>query len=334
MDVIGVDIGATKVNVIVLDDDGVGGRRWRTHDASTGDDAFTCARRLIAETIDPAQTAGGNPSAIGVAVAGLVDTRSGVLIDGGMLLVKDLPLGRELEERFGVPVVVENDANATLIAALEDHEPSGPEATSLLFALGTGIGGAVAIGRTVLHGSFGFAGELGHLPVAPPGGPRCVCGSTGCLELVASGTAVAQRARDDARQGSAAGLLAASGKPWRELTAVDVVHAAESGERYALDLLESAGDAVGRAIAGLGAALDPEVVFLSGSFGHAAATFIIPAIERRVSAQHTYPKARPLPDIRPDSRGPDAAAIGAALLARSRLEAAADRLEPRQGTMR
>lgn len=312
MDAIGVDIGATKVNVVRMHASGrLLSRRRLSHDASGGDDAFTCARRLIGEAIDA-----GPVSAIGVAVAGLVDSRDGVLIDGGLLRVRNLPLGHELEERFGIPVHVENDANATLVAALEDHAPSGPEATSVLFALGTGIGGAIAIGRTVLHGSFGFGGELGHLPVDPPGGPRCICGSSGCLELVASGSAIGRRARDDASQGTAPGLLAASGATAITLTAVDVVRAAEAGDPYSLALLDAAGDAIGRAVSGLGAALDPEVVFISGGFGHAAAPYIIPAIERRVRTQHTYPEARPLPAIRPDARGPDAAAIGAALLAR------------------
>jgi glucokinase len=275
---------------------------------------------LIAEAISGAEAGGQPVGAIGVSVAGLVDVRNGILVDGGLLRVTNLPLRRDLEGQFGVPVVLENDANATLIAALADHEPSGPEATSLLFALGTGIGGAIAIGRNLLYGSFGFGGELGHLPVAPPGGPRCVCGSTGCLELVASGSGIATLAREAAERGEAAALLDLAGCAPREITAVDIVRAAREGERFSRDLLAAAGDAVGRAIAGLGAAIDPETVFISGSLGHAAADLIIPAIARRVRTQHTYPDARPLPNIRPDSRGPDAAAIGAALLARRAIE--------------
>jgi glucokinase len=316
MDVIGVDIGATKVNVLRVDASGaVRDRRWRAHDAACDDDAFSCAYRLISETI----AAEPRVAAIGVSVAGLVDAREGVLIDGGLLLVRNLPLRRDLEARFGVPVAVENDANATLVAALVDHEPSGPEATSLLFALGTGIGGAIAIGRTVLRGSFGFGGELGHLPVDPPGGPRCVCGSTGCLELVASGSGLARLAREAAAAGEAPALPELAGCPPERLSAVDVVRAARAGEGFALQLLTAAGDAVGRAIAGLGAAIDPEVVFISGSLGHAAADLLIPAIARRVAMQHTYRGVRPLPAIRPDARGPDAAANGAAVLARRHL---------------
>lgn len=318
MDVIGVDIGATKVNALRVDAGGVVlGRRWQAHDATAGDDPFACARRLISQAVSAASDAGRPVGAIGVSVAGLVDTREGVLVDGGLLRVKHLPVRRELEDRFGVPVAVENDANATLTAALADHAPSSPDATSLLFALGTGVGGAVAIGWTVLHGSFGYGGELGHLPVGPPGGPRCVCGSTGCLELVASGSGIARLAREAAERGEAAALLDLAGCASHRITAVDVVRAARAGERCSLELLASAGEAIGRAIAGLGAAIDPEVVFISGSLGHAAADLLIPAIERQVGMQHTYPWARPLPRITTDSRGPDAAAIGAALLARN-----------------
>jgi glucokinase len=317
MDVIGVDIGATKVNALRIDAGGaIRGRQWQAHDAAAGDDPFTCASRLVAEAIAMASAEGGRVGAIGVSVAGLVDSRAGVLVDGGLLLVKNLPLRKRLEEEFGVPVVVENDANATLIAALHDHQPSGPEATSLLFALGTGIGGAVAIGTNVLHGSLGFGGELGHVPVMPPSDVRCVCGSSGCLELIASGSAVGREARAAAHAGRAAGLVELSGTDADALTAVDVVRAANAGEPWSIATLDRAGEAIGTAVAALGPALDPETVFISGSFGHAAGSMIIPAIERRLTRQHVYPNARPLPVIRVDSVGPDAAAFGAGLLAR------------------
>jgi len=231
-----------------------------------------------------------------------------------------VPLRLQLEQRFGVPVVVENDANATLVAALERHDIGGSETVSLLFALGTGVGGAVAVGRQVLRGSSGYAGELGHIPIGPPGGVACVCGSSGCLELLAGGLSVARRAREAALAGEAAGLLAMSGKAPEALTAVDLVLAARQGEPFSLGLLESVGDAIGQAITVLVPAIDPAVVFISGSFGHAAADLIIPAIERRASRHRVYQDARPLPAITPDNLGPDAAAIGAALLARRHLD--------------
>jgi glucokinase len=108
------------------------------------------------------------------------------------------------------------------------------------------------------------------------------------------------------------------------LTAVDVVRAAESGDPYSISVMESVGEAIGQAIAVLGPAIDPAVVFISGGLGHAAGHLIMPAIERRVRSQHVYPGARPIPDIRLDARGPDAAAIGAALVARRRLERSSD----------
>jgi glucokinase len=329
MQVIGVDIGATKVNVVRVDEHGqVRARSWQAHDAAAGDDPFTCAWRLLDEGVAAATAEQTTLGAIGVSVAGLVDARNGVLVDGGLLLVKNLPIVSQLAARHGVPVIVENDANATLVAALANHAPAAPESTSLLFALGTGIGGAIGIGHEVLRGSFGFGGELGHLPVSPPGGTRCVCGSTGCLELVASGSGIARRASEAARDGTADGLLAASGKAWHELTAVDVVLAADAGDAVAIDLLETAGTAIGRAIAGLGAALDPSVIFISGSFGHAAAHHIIPAIERRLPEQHPYPDSRPLPEIRLDGTGPDAAAMGAAILAGRYLRQSNDAGQP------
>lgn len=190
----------------------------------------------------------------------------------------------------------------------------------MLFALGTGIGGAVAIGRTVLHGSLGYGGELGHVPVMPPGGVPCVCGSSGCLELIASGSAVGGAAREAAAGGRADELLELAGKEVGALTAIDVVHAAKRGEPCSVALLASVGEAIGTAISVLGPALDPEAVFISGGFGHAAGAFIIPEIMRRISSQHAYPSARPSPAVRLDSIGPDAAALGAALLARNASE--------------
>lgn len=296
---VGIDLGGTKVAGVVV---GPAGQRsapvYRSHDGS-GSGALATAFTVAEELAD----AHPRPAAVGFAVAGLVDRRTGALMRGALLGLSGSPVGSLLANRVGLPVVVENDANAALAAQFDDTPATAN--VVLLVALGTGVGGAVAVGGVIVDGSSGFAGEFGHIPVEAPGPHRCPCGSSGCLELFASGPAVGRIAQ---RAG-----LAPSGD------AAELISAAVAGNRPAHDILESAGTAIGTALVGVVNALDPATIYLAGGFGHAAAPFLIPAIERRLAAQRAFPTSRPLPRIIADPVGPIAAAVGAARIAQQRI---------------
>jgi glucokinase len=299
---LGIDLGGTKVSGVILRADRtIARQRRRPHDSS-GQDALGVAVDLVHELLsDPAST---SVDCVGLAVAGLVERHSGRIVRGALLGLDDSPIRERLESLIGLRVFVDNDADATLAAVMQDPSVSaGPDDVTVLMALGTGVGGAVAIGDRVLHGATGFAGELGHISIEEPGLHPCPCGSSGCVELFASGTAVSRIARETTYL----------------RTTEAVVAAADAGDRTARDVLRDAGTALGHALAPLVSALDPGTVFISGGFGHAAATHLLPAIEARLGRQHSFPESRRLPRILVDPVGPMAAAIGAAVIARSRL---------------
>lgn len=300
---LGVDLGGTKVSAVVLGGDGtVTSSSYRAHDG-TARGAESALIDLIARSVRDELPSGG----VGVAAAGLVDRDRGVLVNSALLNITDFPLTETISAALGIDVLLENDANATLAGIQEDHT----HGVEVLLALGTGVGGAVSVDGALVDGSFGFAAELGHIPVESPGANPCPCGSSGCLELFASGTAIARLA-------SAAGIEGAGGLPPR---AEEVVAAARRGDGAALHILESAGTAIGHALSTLIPVLDPAVVYISGGFGHGAADLLIPAAERRLREQFSFPESRPVPRLVADPVGPLAAAIGAARLAKQRATA-------------
>ncbi len=300
---LGVDLGGTKVSAVVLGEDGaVLDSSYRVHDGTAHG-----ARSALIDVISRSIREEIPPAGVGVAAAGIVDRGRGVLVDSALLGITDFPLTNTVYAALGIDVLLENDANATL-AGIQGGRSEGVE---ILLALGTGVGGAISVEGALVDGSFGFAAELGHTPVEAPGVHPCPCGSSGCLELFASGTAVARLA-------AAAGIQGSGGLPPR---AEDVVAAARGGDPAALHILESAGAAIGTALSTLVPVLDPAVAYISGGFGHAAADLLIPAAQRRLRAQFPFPHARPVTRIVADPVGPLAAAIGAARLARRRAPA-------------
>lgn len=309
---IGIDVGGTKVAAVVVDERGRSvGDHHRAHDG-TGAGALGAAAQLVSEL------AGAYPRTVGVgfAVAGLVDRSKDMLVHGALLGLRGSRLGELIAERTHLPVLVENDANATLAGVLAGSA-LGESDVTLLVALGTGVGGAVAVGGRLLPGTRGFAGELGHVPVVGAAASPCPCGGRGCLELVASGTAVARIAAER-------GITV----PGRDATGRDVVDAAGRGDTVALAVLAEAGEAVADVLVGLTSVLDPSTVYLSGGFGHAAGPFLIPALRTRLRERLPFSDVRTPPVVRPDPIGPLAAAYGAAVLALRHVPTPSERHTP------
>jgi N-acetylglucosamine repressor len=184
---------------------------------------------------------------IGIGTPGLVDSRTGTIRRAVNLDWRDLPLGAIIAERFGVPVNVANDSQA---AALAEYTYAGESRVPNLIAIrvGRGVGAGLILRGALFQGDGSGAGEIGHTVVAD-GGVLCRCGRTGCLETVAGMRAIEAAAAE------------ATGRP-TELDAVRL--AMDRGERWALDIAEAAGAALGRAIAALTGALDIQRIVLLG----------------------------------------------------------------------
>jgi glucokinase len=246
-----------------------------------------------------------------LAVAGLILSQENrVVFSPNLHAVEGIPLKDELEPRIGVPLTVENDANAA--AWGEFRFGAGSEVDHLVFVtLGTGVGGGVISHGVLLRGAQGSGGELGHVTIQATG-PRCACGNRGCLEALASGTAISRRARELAsgKPNSALGRLAAE----RKILGEDVTRLAREGDELALSVLEEAGRWLGIGLAGFVNIFNPEVVAVGG--GVVAAGELILKAAREEVYLRARPPSRDLAEIKEASLGSESGVLGAAALAR------------------
>lgn len=250
---VGLDIGGTKAHAVAVDGSGVVVRQLRL---PTGFGADAVLGTAIAAVIQLAGLAGRSATdflSIGVGIPGAVDSDNGRVAHAVNLGLENLELGRELHEEFGVPVRVENDVNAAAFGAY--HLPSirqrlggarGPGDSMAYLNLGTGLAAGLVIGGRLWRGSRGTAGEVGHIPV-DPNGPLCTCGQRGCLEMMASGSAVA-------RQWPSA----------HPLPVLALFEAADSGEARAVEVRDRLIENVASGVRMLVLTVDVELVVIGG----------------------------------------------------------------------
>lgn len=300
----GVDVGGTSVKAGLLAPDGtvLHERRLPTPTAE-GSEAVVAAvldaaRALVSEG---RERLGGDPLGLGVAVLGLVDEEHGVARRSAAVGWRDVPLRDLLRDAVGVPVTVGQDLRAGALA--EARLGAGRGVPGFLFvALGTGVGGAVVLDGTPLPGAAGRAAEIGHLVVRAAGDTRCGCGSRGCLETVASATALRRRYQE------------LTGHP---LDAARIAEAVRQGEPAARRVWDSTVDALAEALTDCVVLLDPAAVVMGGGVSLAGDLLLDPlrdALARRL------PFGSP-PPVRAAALGDRAALIGAGLLAGDRLPA-------------
>ncbi|HEV7657665.1 MAG TPA: ROK family glucokinase [Mycobacteriales bacterium] len=310
---IGVDIGGTKVAAGVVDEEGgvlALVRRPTPGDVAGTEDAIAACVAELAERYDV--------MAVGIGAAGWIANDRATVLFSPHLAWRDEPLRESLIGRIGLPVTVENDANAAAWAEYRFGAARG-ERVVCIVTLGTGIGGGLVVSGTLYRGAFGVAGEWGHMTVVPEG-RRCACGNRGCWEQYASGTALARDARELAEVSPVAAhrLLQLAGGDPAALTGTDVTAAAREGDPAAVEIFTAMGRWLGRGIASLAAALDPSVVVIGGGVSEAGDLLLRPAQET-FAANLTGRGFRPIAPIRIAALGPDAGLVGAADLARRRV---------------
>jgi glucokinase len=224
----------------------------------------------------------------------------------------DAPVRERLEKRWGVPVVLENDATAAAHAEATYGAARGAD-HAVIVTLGTGIGGGIVLGGRLHRGHNGMAGEFGHMQVAP-GGLSCQCGGRGCWEQYSSGNALVRYARE--ALGSRPTMLEemCSGNP-ELLTGLLVTEAAAAGDLLAHEAFAHVGDWLGVGLANLVAAFDPDCLVVGGGVSGAGDRLLEPArtalLRTLVGAGH-----RDVPPLLPAALGPEAGLVGAADLAR------------------
>ena len=269
-----IDLGGTNVRAIVAGLDGkISGDDRRPSRASDGLDATIEA--LLASLGRACSEAGVEASdlrGLGVATPGWVDTERGVVPAAPQLIGwRDVPLVEMLQERLGVTVRLENDANA---AALGENTFGAGRGTRhmLYITVSTGVGAGIIADGRLYGGAKGSAGEIGHT-IVDPSGPRCGCGNNGCLESLSSGTAIARRAAEAADRGDSAALAGIREREGR-LGARLVAEAARKGDAASVAIYEEAGRFLGIALANAVNLLSPEAIILGGGVMQAKDLFL------------------------------------------------------------
>jgi len=311
---VGVDIGGSKIAVLVVDGDlQIRGRLVVPTPVGSPDTAADHIAETIMAALETADASVERVAAVGVGVPGRVDPSAGVVSLAVNLGWHRLPLRDQLERRIGAPTAIENDVRAAA-AGIRDRRVIGDVEDFVYLSVGTGISAGVILGGHLYRGTRGLAGEVGHI-VVDAAGPVCSCGLRGCLEMMASGPAVARLADDAIRAGRQSTLEACP-----TITAVDVYAAATADDALASEIVATAGRALARAIHGLVMTYDVERVIVGGGVAGAGRPFLSSIETALDTSRSSSELAREM--LEPDvvqllPEGSDTGAWGAITVARS-----------------
>ena len=279
--ILALDVGGTKLAAGVVEPDG-NVRSFRLVPARAVDGPDAMIERLLELGRDALAGAGAtidDTAAVGIACGGPLDPERGVIQDPPNLPGwHDIPLTARVEEAFGVPAFVDNDATAAAIA--EWRWGAGKGCTSLVYlTISTGIGGGVIANGRPLRGRSGNAAELGHLSLRFDDWP-CRCGRRGCPEAFASGTNIARRAREALADPAVASSLRNAIDAPDGITARDVAAHAAQGDRVAAEIWDATTEVIGELVATCLNAFDPDIIILGGGVTRAGDQLLAPVVER------------------------------------------------------
>lgn len=306
-----LDIGGTKILAGLVSRSGtlLARQRLETRAKDGADDVLERAVDTLRRLVKEAGYSWEAVQAVGCSVPGPLDRVKGVVVFSPNLGWHDVPLARLLRERLGVPIVIDDDANC---AALGEAAVGAARHSrqAVYLTISTGIGGGVVIDGRMYRGAHGLAGEIGHMTLEPDG-PACACGNVGCFEALASGSAIAQRARQALLHGDETMLRTMVPDP-TELRAEHVIQAAEAGDSLACQIIETTSMYLGLGLAAVANIFDPEVIVVGGGVIGANNTILSRAVDV-LRARALAPINR-LVQVVPAALGDESALWGAAAL--------------------
>lgn len=309
---IGIDVGGSKVLGGVVDESGKVLATARKDTPRQGGTALTQTIAEIAQELMHQYTV----ACVGVSAAGFVSSdRKTMLATPNIADWNGVDLDSELSRLIGLPVIIENDANAAAWGEAKFGAGRNQDHVMML-TVGTGIGGGVVVNGALYRGAFGTAGEFGHMRVVPDG-HLCGCGARGCFEQYASGNALLRHAREaiNASPEIARNLLSRGDGTVVGLTGKAITDAARDGDPVALAAFNTTGQWLGVGIAALSVVLDPACVIIGGGVIDAGEILLAPT---RQALERTMPFAgmHPSPRIIAAELGNEAGLVGVADLAR------------------
>ncbi len=309
--VVGVDLGGTKIAAGLFTSDGkLVLRHVQPTEGHLGPESvIENLRQSILHLLSRSDVGPGQLLGIGLGAAGAIDSHNGIVtLSPNLPGWRNIPLRQTMEENLGMPVYLCNDANA---AALGEYLFGAGRnvADQLYVTVSTGIGGGIIIGGEVYEGVSGAAGEVGHMTI-DISGPKCNCGSNGCFEVMASGTALAREARLSIEAGKGAALLKASGGDPGRVTAEIVFEVAERGDPAAAELIRQTGRYLGIGLANLVNIFNPELIIIGGGLSNMGDRLLQPA--RDTVRERAYQISSDAVRIVPAALRGDSGIIGAA----------------------
>ncbi|WP_337019931.1 ROK family glucokinase [Oceanobacillus massiliensis] len=314
---IGIDIGGTSVKLGIIERNGNIYKKWEipTNIENAGraivDDIWLSIDETLSDIeIDPSAIAG-----IGVGAPGFIETETGFVYEAVNIGWKNFDLANQLQQKSGMKVFVENDANTAVLG--ENWTGAGKQARNLIaITLGTGVGGGIIANGSILNGENGMAGELGHIVVEEDGYP-CNCGKRGCLETITSATGIVRQAMEKITEFPDSVLAAAYNKN-QAISSKEVFELANEGDSLSISIVKHTADVLGRIIANMGVIINPSKVLIGGGVSRAGDQLIG---EIRTSfAKYALPRVVEACEITEAQLGNDAGIIGGAFLVLDKMD--------------
>lgn len=306
--VIGIDLGGTKISTALSDLNGeIVSQTTVPTKAEEGE--IPVLNRIInsvSSVIEDSSADLSEIKAIGIGSPGPLDAEKGVIIYTPNLPFKDFNLVEPLKKKFNLPVFLDNDANVATIGEYMFGAGKGAKDV-VFFTISTGVGGGAILNGKIYRGHTSNALEIGHMTIEQ-NGPRCNCGNLGCVEALASGTAIAKRAKEALESKAETSL-----RNYEKVTSAEVFEEAKKGDPIAKDIISSALNYLGIAVANAVTIFDPEVIIMGG--GVTKAGDIVFDTVRKVVDKRCFKSMASSVKIVPAGLGQDAGVIGAVALA-------------------
>ncbi len=306
---IGIDLGGTNIKAGLVDKEGkiITNLSFPTESSKGWAHVFSNIEKVIKKLLESDGVKG-----IGVGIPGPVDSKSGIIREMPAIPgAKNIPIVKELDKIFPLPVFVDNDANNFTRGEFIFGVAKGKK-NVIGITLGTGIGGGILINGELYTGSSNYAGEVGHIVIVPSG-IQCNCGKFGCWEAYGSATAVIKKALSYKKRNIDTKL-----KELPEIEAKDVFDLAKQGDIFCESIVNETSYYIGLGIASLVNTLNPEMIVIGGGMS-LAGDYLLDKI-RKIALENILPPLREGLEIEFSKFGTTAGIMGAAALAKMNLE--------------
>lgn len=313
---LGVDLGGTKILAGVFDAkfDLKGTTKLSTKADRGVEAVIDRIARCVNDAVDECDLGLKQVRGIGIGAPGAVDAESGrVIFAPNLPGWKDIPLKKELEKRLSVPVFVGNDCNVCTLGTFDREYKAKPKHLVGIF-IGTGIGGGLVVNGQLYEGHNLTAGEIGHM-VIEVNGPKCGCGNRGCLEALASRTAIFRKIQSAVKDGQKTLLTEMLGPDLADMRSGDLRKAIRKGDKFVEKVVEEAAEYAGIGVANLINILNPEIVVVGGGVIEALENEFMPTL-LKAAKEHVMPGTMSGIEIEASKLGDHAGITGAAVLAR------------------